>query len=57
LAELQRRWPWLPVIVSSGFMPDDSNGIAGVPFLAKPYRPSELVDIVRRQLDHEFVRT
>ena len=27
-------------------MPDDSNGIAGVPFLAKPYRPSELVDIV-----------
>jgi PAS domain S-box-containing protein len=57
LAELRRRWPWLPVIVSSGFMPDDSNGIAGVPFLAKPYRPSELVAIVRRLFEHEAVTT
>ena len=55
LSELQRQWPSLPVIVSSGFMPDDSNGLSGVPFLAKPYRPSELVDIVRRLLDHEVV--
>jgi len=55
LSELQRQWPSLPVIVSSGFMPDDSSGLSGVPFLAKPYRPTELVDIVRRLLDHEVV--
>jgi PAS domain S-box-containing protein len=57
LSELQRQWPSLPVIVSSGFMPDDSNGFDGVPFLAKPYRPSELVDIIRRLFEHETVRT
>jgi hypothetical protein len=45
------------VIVSSGFMPDDGSGLAGVPFLAKPYRPSELVDIIRRLFEHEPVRT
>jgi CheY-like chemotaxis protein len=57
LAELQRRWPSLAVIVSSGFMHDDSSGIDGVPFLAKPYRPSELVDIIRRLFEHETVTT
>jgi PAS domain S-box-containing protein len=57
LCELQRQWPFLPVIVSSGFMPDDNSALAHVPFLAKPYRPSELVDIVRRLLDHQVVTT
>jgi CheY-like chemotaxis protein len=57
LKEMQRHWPSLPVIVSSGFMPDDSSGLDGVPFLAKPYRPSELVDIVRRLFEHQTVGT
>ncbi len=57
LSELQRQWPAVPVIVSSGFMPDDGSSIAGVPFLAKPYRPCELMDIVRRLFEHETVRT
>ena len=57
LNELQRRWPTLPVIVSSGFMPDDGSGIAAAPFLAKPYRPSELIEIVRRLLEHQAVST
>ena len=55
LAELRHRWPSLPVIVSSGFMHDDSTGIEGVPFLAKPYRPAELVDIIRRLFERETV--
>jgi DNA-binding response OmpR family regulator/C4-dicarboxylate-specific signal transduction histidine kinase len=57
LAELRRRWPSLPVIVSSGFMRDDSCGIDGVPFLPKPYRPAELVDIIRRLFQYEAVAT
>ena len=57
LSELQRQWPAVPVIVSSGFVPDDGSSIAGVPFLAKPYRPSELMDIVRRLFEHEAVST
>ena len=37
-------WPWPAVIVSSGYVPDEERHLAGVPFLAKPYRPSELVE-------------
>jgi DNA-binding response OmpR family regulator len=53
LGEIRRRWPSLPVVVSSGLVPDDGRGLSAVPFLAKPYRPSELVDIVRRLLEGE----
>ena len=48
LQRIRRQGPRLPVIVSSGYVPDEGGTLAGVPFLAKPYRPSELVDIVRR---------
>jgi signal transduction histidine kinase/CheY-like chemotaxis protein len=54
LGEIRRRWPSLPVVVSSGLAPDDGHGLAGVPFLPKPYRPSELVDVVRRSIEGEL---
>jgi len=57
LSELRRQWPSLPIVVSSGLVPDDGNGMDGLPFLAKPYRPSELVEIVRRLFDREPVST
>ena len=57
LSELRRQWPSLPIIVSSGLVPDDSSGMEGMPFLAKPYRPSEFVEIVRRLFDREPVST
>ena len=49
--ELQRRHPTLPVIVSSGYMPDENGALAHVPFLAKPYRPAELLDAVREAIE------
>ena len=57
LSELRRQWPSLPIVVSSGLVPDDGSGLDGMPFLAKPYRPSELVEIVRRLFDREPVST
>ncbi len=53
LGEIRRRWPSLPVVVSSGLVPEDGGRLSAVPFLAKPYRPSELVDLVRRLLEGE----
>jgi len=49
--ELRRRWPALPVVVSSGYMPQEGGDLQHVPFLAKPYRPSELIDLLRRVLE------
>jgi two-component system cell cycle sensor histidine kinase/response regulator CckA len=54
LGEIRWRWPSLPVVVSSGLVPDDGDGLAGVPFLAKPYRPSDLADVVRRLIEGEM---
>jgi CheY-like chemotaxis protein len=53
LGEIRRRWPALPIVVSSGLVPEDNSALAGVPFLAKPYRPSELVDAVRRAIEDQ----
>ena len=39
------------MIVSSGYVPEEEGTLAGVPFLAKPYRPSELVDAVKKAID------
>ena len=39
------------VIVSSGYVPEEEGTMAGVPFLAKPYRPSELVDAVKAVIE------
>lgn len=47
--------PDLPVLFMSGYTTEDlfQRGIrdAGRPFLAKPFRPPELVEMVRRVLD------
>ncbi len=45
--ELRRLRPDLPVVLSSGYVPDEGSTLAGIPFLAKPYRPTELVDAVK----------
>ena len=47
LQALRRTCPDVPVIVSSGCAPDQDEAAAGMSFLPKPYRPSELVDVVR----------
>jgi len=57
LVEIQRLRPDVPVILSSGFNEQDSTDrvvgrrIAG--FIQKPYRPSELLDILRAALTGE----
>ncbi len=51
LSEIRRRWPDLPVVVSSGYAPEEGGQLEGVPFLAKPYRPAELIDLFRRVLE------
>jgi PAS domain S-box-containing protein len=53
--EIRRRWPALPVVVSSGYMPQEGGDLQDVPFLAKPYRPSELIDLLRRVLEPQDV--
>jgi PAS domain S-box-containing protein len=53
--EIRRRWPALPVVVSSGYMPQEGGDLQHVPFLAKPYRPSELIDLLRRVLEPQDV--
>ena len=47
LQRLRERRPDLPVIVSSGYVPEEEGSMAGVPFLAKPYKPSDLVEVVK----------
>jgi PAS domain S-box-containing protein len=51
LQEIRRRHPAVPVIVSSGYIPEDEGALGGAPFLAKPYRPSELVDAVKAAIE------
>ncbi len=51
LQQLRQIRPDLPVIVSSGYVPEEEGTMAGVPFLAKPYRPSELVDAVKAVIE------
>ena len=51
LQRIRQDSPRLPVIVSSGYVPEEGGTLAGVPFLAKPYRPSELVDAVKKAID------
>ena len=51
LQRIRQAHPRLPVIVSSGYVPDEEGTLAGVPFLAKPYRPSELVDAVKEAIE------
>ena len=51
LQKIREENPGLPVIVSSGYVPEDEGTLAGVPFLAKPYRPSELVDAVKKAME------
>jgi signal transduction histidine kinase/CheY-like chemotaxis protein len=48
--QIRHRWPDLPVIVSSGYMPQEGE-LGDVPFLAKPYRPAELLDMLRAVLE------
>jgi PAS domain S-box-containing protein len=48
--QLRQVRPDLPVIVSSGYAPDDDGTMTGVPFLAKPYKPAELVKVIREAI-------
>ena len=51
MQKIREECPTLPVIVSSGYVPEEEGALAGVPFLAKPYRPSELVDAVKKAME------
>jgi PAS domain S-box-containing protein len=51
LQEIRRRRIDVPVIVSSGYVPEEEGTLAGVPFLAKPYKPSELIKAVRTAME------
>ena len=51
LQRIREDSPRLPVIVSSGYVPEEGGTLADVPFLAKPYRPSELVDAVKKAIE------
>ena len=51
LQKIREQNPGLPVIVSSGYVPEEEGALAGVPFLAKPYRPSDLVDAVKKAIE------
>ena len=53
LQEIRRRRIEVPVIVSSGYVPEEEGTLAGVPFLAKPYKPSELIKAVRTAIETE----
>jgi len=45
---LRRRYPLLPVLVTTGNLPDGApKGDGRVLFLAKPYRPQDLIRCVR----------
>ena len=48
---LRRARPDLPIVLSSGYMPEEGDAFSGVAFLAKPYRPAELVDAVNAAID------
>jgi signal transduction histidine kinase len=51
LAELLRIRPGLPVLLSSGYVQDDTGSdTPAAGFIQKPYRPSDLVSAVRRAL-------
>ena len=51
LQKIREQCPGLPVIVSSGYVPEEEGALSGVPFLAKPYRPSDLVDAVKKAME------
>jgi PAS domain S-box-containing protein len=51
LQEIRRRNIGVPVIVSSGYVPEEEGTLSGVPFLAKPYKPSELIKAVRTAIE------
>jgi signal transduction histidine kinase len=53
LQEIRRRRIEVPVIVSSGYVPEEEGTLSGVPFLAKPYKPSELIKAVRTAIERE----
>ncbi len=57
LPQLLERHPSLKVVLSSGFSDVVSGGgeFAALPFLAKPYAPRELVEIVRATLEARVV--
>jgi PAS domain S-box-containing protein len=48
---LRRTRPDLPIVLSSGYMPEEGDAFSGVAFLAKPYRPAELVDAVNAAIE------
>ncbi|HSD89094.1 MAG TPA: ATP-binding protein [Kofleriaceae bacterium] len=50
-AQLRVKWPGVPVLVLSGYDPEDRPGIAALPRLDKPYTPDELAHRVRDLLD------
>jgi PAS domain S-box-containing protein len=53
LQEIRRRNIGVPVIVSSGYVPEEEGTLSGVPFLAKPYKPSDLIKAVRTAIERE----
>jgi len=50
-AQLRASWPALPILVLSGYDPDERPGVATLPHLDKPYAPAELMQRVRELLD------
>lgn len=48
--EVRRRWPDLPILLTSGFSDDPGPEKGPFPIIRKPYRPSELAKVIREQL-------
>jgi PAS domain S-box-containing protein len=48
--EAKRRRPGLPILLTSGFSDDASAEAGPFPIIRKPYRPSELAQVIREQL-------
>jgi two-component system cell cycle sensor histidine kinase/response regulator CckA len=53
LRHARARWPMMPALISSGFVPEESDPratLGKVAFLPKPYRVPELIEAVRRAI-------
>jgi DNA-binding NtrC family response regulator len=60
MKEVKERWPEIPVIVMSGYPTPETitDGIAmgAAKFIAKPFTPDELLEIVRQVIQKEESR-
>ncbi len=54
-AHIRRSWPWLPVVIATGFAELPVDGDLALPRLAKPYRQQELAELVASLVGSEPV--